>query len=84
MHGFHANYLTERGAMPAIAVNLASNRGHTRFLRGIHLEVGLTCINCHVAMADHALSLLAAENQAGKKKAKRLKHVISSRKAKPK
>lgn len=72
MHGFHANYLTERGADACHSCHPASNRGHTRFLRGIHFEVGLTCINCHGAMADHALSLLAAEIEAGKKKAKRL------------
>jgi len=72
MHGFHANYLTDRGAEACHSCHPASAQGHTRFLRGIHFEVGLECVNCHGTMADHALNLLAAEIDEGKKTAERL------------
>ncbi len=70
IHGFHANYLTDRDA-DACAVCHPSE-GFTQGFRGIHREIGLNCTQCHGKMEDHALSLLAAEKQAGKPGADRL------------
>ncbi len=80
IHGFHANYLTGRDADACHACHPSSSDGHTQYLRGVHHEIGLDCTNCHGNMEDHALSLLVAEENAGKKRAKRLmKHLGPTR-----
>ncbi len=66
MHGWHANYLTGRGAEACQACHPASPSGPTRCLRGLHVEMGLTCVDCHGSMEDHSLSLLKKEQEAGK------------------
>lgn len=76
IHGFHANYLTGRDADACNACHPTSPEGGTRCFRGIHSEIGLDCTSCHWKMEDHALSLLKAEKEAGKKGADRLmKHL---------
>jgi bd-type cytochrome oxidase subunit I len=72
VHGFHANYLTDRGAESCSMCHPSSQTGNTQCLRGIHNEIGLECTNCHGNLEDHALSLLKAEESAGKIGAKRL------------
>lgn len=77
IHGFHANYLTDREVGACHACHPSSPDGHTQCLRGIHNEIGLDCTSCHGNLEDHALSLLMAEEKAGKKSAKRLmKHLV--------
>ncbi|MDM8525632.1 cytochrome ubiquinol oxidase subunit I [Desulfococcaceae bacterium HSG8] len=77
IHGFHANYLTNRDGDACAVCHPSSPQGFTRGFRGIHQELGLDCTNCHGKMEDHALSLLAAEKAAGKKEADRLmKHLV--------
>ena len=49
----------------------------TRAYRGVHRTIGLDCTHCHGAMADHALSLLAAERQAGKASAEKLAALLT-------
>ncbi len=66
MHGFHAVYMTGMGAGACGACHPASPDTVTSGLRGIHLEIGLDCVNCHGPMADHALGLLKAEKAAGR------------------
>ena len=66
LHGFHANYLTDQGPAACASCHPGRPEGITRAYRGIHRTVGLDCTNCHGEMADHALSLLVAEQQAGK------------------
>ena len=66
MHGFHANYLGDLGDDACSACHPSSSDGATHGFRGIHREIELTCANCHFSLQDHALSLLAAEKQAGK------------------
>lgn len=77
IHGFHANTLKGRGADACFFCHQdAAPHGATRFFRGIHNELGFDCTNCHGAIEDHALSLLLAEQQAGKKAAeKRMRHL---------
>ncbi|MDY6791866.1 MAG: cytochrome ubiquinol oxidase subunit I [Thermodesulfobacteriota bacterium] len=80
IHGFHANYLTDRDVEACHACHPSSAGGHTQCLRGIHHEIGLDCTSCHGNLEDHALSLLVAEQKAGKKSAKRLmKHLVPTR-----
>ena len=80
IHGFHANYLTDREVGACHACHPSSPDGQTQFLRGIHNEIGLDCTSCHGNLEDHALSLLMAEKKAGKKSAKRLmKHLVPTR-----
>ncbi|WP_028576530.1 cytochrome ubiquinol oxidase subunit I [Desulfomicrobium escambiense] len=75
IHGFHANYMT--GMEGAQACRACHPESFTRCARGVHAtQAGLTCVNCHGTMEDHALSLLKAEKEAGKAKAERLmRHV---------
>jgi mono/diheme cytochrome c family protein len=72
VHGFHALYLTQRGEDACNACHPGDPRGATQMLRGIHNDLGMTCVNCHGPMEDHALGLLKAEADAGKQKAGRL------------
>ncbi|MFH1060455.1 MAG: cytochrome ubiquinol oxidase subunit I [Pseudomonadota bacterium] len=66
MHGWHANYLTQRGAEACAACHPAAPQGATRCLRGLHADMGQDCTNCHGFIEDHALSLLKREQEAGK------------------
>ncbi|NLW82369.1 MAG: cytochrome C [Desulfovibrionales bacterium] len=81
IHGFHANYMT--GMEDALACHACHPTGpdsHTRCARGVHAsQAGLTCVNCHGTLEDHALSLLKAEKEAGKAKADRLMRHIKPR-----
>jgi mono/diheme cytochrome c family protein len=76
VHGFHALYLTGRGADACQACHPADPRGATRMLRGIHNEIEMNCTNCHGVLEDHALGLLQAEARAGKQQASRMMHLI--------
>ncbi|MDM8516184.1 cytochrome ubiquinol oxidase subunit I [Desulfobacterales bacterium HSG16] len=77
IHGFHANYLTEKDGDACHLCHPSSPDGNTRFFRGIHKSLDMDCINCHGKMEDLALSLLVAEKQAGKKSADRLMKYLS-------
>ena len=72
MHGFHANYLRNRGADACTFCHPASSTGATRYFRDIHHANGLDCTNCHGAAEDHALSLLKKEKEGGKPQAEPL------------
>ncbi len=72
MHGFHANHLPEMGADACRACHPSRADGATRCLRGRHGEAGITCVECHGAIEDHALSLLRHEREAGKTSVQRL------------
>jgi mono/diheme cytochrome c family protein len=81
IHGFHANYMT--GMEEAQACHACHPTGpdsHTLCARGVHAsEAGLTCVNCHGTLEDHALSLLLAERDAGKPKAETLMRHLKPR-----
>jgi hypothetical protein len=79
VHGFHALYLTNRGADACHACHPSDPNGATRMLRGIHNQIELSCINCHGPLEDHALGLLKAESQTHKKSADRLMRLIQPR-----
>ncbi|MFO7717300.1 MAG: cytochrome ubiquinol oxidase subunit I [Desulfohalobium sp.] len=72
IHGWHANYLTDRGAESCNKCHPSSATGPTGCLRGVHEGVGLDCTSCHGTLEDHALSLLKKEQRAGKKSAERM------------
>ncbi len=72
IHGFHANYLTERDSSVCGLCHPASASGSTRSFRGIHNALGLECTACHGTLEDHALSLLVNERYAGKSVADKL------------
>jgi len=72
IHGFHANYLSDRGVDACNACHLSTSSGHIQDLRGIHNETGLDCTSCHGNMEDHALSLVMGKEKIGKKSARQL------------
>ena len=78
IHGFHANYLSDREDAEACnACHPSGADSYTRCARGVHIaRAGMTCVNCHGTLEDHALSLLRFEKEAGKAKADVLmKHI---------
>ena len=78
IHGFHANYMT--GMDGGEACNACHPEAFTRCARGVHATgAGLTCVNCHGTMEDHALALLKGEQSAGKAKAGRLMRHLKPR-----
>jgi hypothetical protein len=66
IHGFHANFLSPQGADACTACHPAAEIGASRSFRGIHHSLDLKCTNCHGSLADHAISLLKAEQASGK------------------
>jgi len=79
IHGFHANFLSGRGAEACALCHPSNPQGATRSFRGIHHDAGLDCTNCHGALEDHALALLLAEKKAGKAGADRLMQHLKPR-----
>ncbi len=74
IHGWHANYMPYQDERACGFCHPSSPSSATVCSRGIHSQVGLTCVNCHGTMADHTLSLLKKEKD--KKGAERLmKHL---------
>ena len=61
IHGWHANYMPENDERACVMCHPAYPEGRTRCFRGIHAEIGLTCVECHGTFSDHALALLKAE-----------------------
>ena len=72
LHGFHANTLRGRGAEACARCHPSRPDGATRFLRGLHGQIGLDCTTCHGALEDHAVGLLKRELETGKRGARRL------------
>jgi hypothetical protein len=66
MHGFHANFMGEKGAAFCVLCHPADPGGATRAFRGIHRLLGLNCTYCHGELEDHAISLLKGELALGK------------------
>ena len=66
IHGFHANYLAERGGAYCVLCHPADTGGATKAYRGIHRLLGLNCTYCHGEIEDHAISLLKGEMENGK------------------
>lgn len=62
MHGWHANYMPYDDARSCVLCHPAKSQGNTRCARGFHNILGITCVNCHGSMQEHALALLKAEN----------------------
>jgi mono/diheme cytochrome c family protein len=72
IHGWHANFLTEREGMTAcVACHPSRPNGPSECFRSHHAEM-MDCTECHGTMEDHALSLLKSEKEAGKAGAERL------------
>jgi len=65
IHGLHAVYLAGRGAEACGMCHPTAPEGVTRAFRGPHQAAGLDCTNCHGTMEDHALALLAHEQNQG-------------------
>ena len=79
IHGWHANFLTDReGAQACSACHPSRSKGPTQFFRSHHSEF-MDCTNCHGTMEDHSLSLLKKELEAGKKSAARLMENLQAR-----
>jgi mono/diheme cytochrome c family protein len=75
MHGFHANYIDDRSQNACLNCHAAYNKTSLCY-RGLHVDMGLTCVDCHGNLTDHALALLVHENQKGNVSARRyMKHL---------
>ncbi len=61
IHGFHANYQYASGADACVLCHPNHPDGPTRCLRGVHSLIGLTCVECHGELSDHAAALLKRE-----------------------
>jgi hypothetical protein len=61
IHGFHANYTAVSGAQACVLCHPAYSKGRTRCSRGLHGGLGLTCLDCHSNLQDHALALLKGQ-----------------------
>ena len=79
IHGWHSQYLSGKGAESCMACHAAlgrsaddkpdDHRPRPLFARDLHIDRGLSCVNCHGVLEDHALSLLQAEKMAGQQRA---------------
>ncbi len=78
VHGWHANYLTDRGTEACYKCHPSTPAGPTRCLRGTH-AAKMDCTRCHGTLEDHALSLLKSEKAAGKPGAERLMRHLEPR-----
>ena len=72
IHGFHVNYLQNRGADACGFCHPSAPRGSTRMLRDFHASIAMDCTSCHGVLEDQALSLLKQEQLDGKDKAQAL------------
>lgn len=80
IHGWHANFLTDREGMQAcVACHPSRPDGPTQCFRSHHAQF-MDCTNCHGTMEDHSLSLLKKEHEAGKPGAARLMANLKARK----
>lgn len=72
IHGWHAPYLADRAGDACLSCHIglgrspedSASRPRPLFARSMHIERGLSCVNCHGVMENHALALLTAENSA--------------------
>jgi len=75
MHGLHANYIDDTTQNACLNCHAAYN-GTSLCYRGLHEDIGLTCVDCHGSLTDHALSLLVYEKKKGNQSSMRLmKHM---------
>ncbi|WP_147820349.1 cytochrome ubiquinol oxidase subunit I [Salidesulfovibrio onnuriiensis] len=79
IHGFHANFLTDRGSEACAFCHPNRPDGPTKCLRGLHAQADIGCVRCHGYLEDHALSLLKHEDGKGKQGAKRLMAHLKAR-----
>ncbi len=79
IHGWHANFLTNRGVNACFQCHPSRPSGPTKCLRGVHSE-NLNCTSCHGFLEDHALSLLKKEHADKKPGAERLMKHLKPRK----
>jgi len=76
MHGFHANYIDDKTHNACLNCHAAYN-GESLCYRGLHVDIGLTCVDCHGNLTDHALALLINEKNEGNKSALRyMKYLV--------
>lgn len=79
IHGWHSQYLSGRQADACLTCHTALGRAPGKpeaaprplFARDLHIDRGLSCVDCHGSLEDHSLALLKAEKQAGQAKADR-------------
>ncbi len=81
IHGFHAAYMTGQGEEACSRCHPTAKNGITQAQRDNHAASELGCPRCHGFLEDHALSLLAAEQEAGKKAAAWLMGPLAPRSA---
>ncbi|HPR47765.1 MAG TPA: c-type cytochrome [Spirochaetota bacterium] len=70
IHGFHAGYIKQKDSGACLKCHPSSTVTGTMSSRGIHETVGMTCVECHGTMDQHALALL--KHESAKKTSARL------------
>ena len=76
IHGLHAVYMPLEGADACALCHPAHSGGNTRCERGVHKRLGLTCVDCHGQLAEHAAALLLGQKE--KKGSERLLKLLES------
>ncbi len=71
IHGWHAQYLSDRGPEACHQCHPSDPKGATNAFRGRH-AMSFDCTDCHGYMEDHALSLLKTAKQVNEKTVGRL------------
>jgi mono/diheme cytochrome c family protein len=77
IHGFHANYIDDTSSKACLNCHAELN-GDSLCYRGIHSQIGLSCVDCHGSLSDHAISLLVYEKNSGKMTSQRYLNHLSS------
>lgn len=77
LHGFHVNFLKDRGRRACDLCHPSAPTGRTRMSRDIHASLGMDCTSCHGVLEDQALELLKKEQQQGKLHAQQLMRRIA-------
>ncbi len=82
IHGFHANYLSGMDQEACNMCHPSRADGNTNCFRGRHTQVGVSCVECHGSLEDHALALLAKQGSmnASQKLSRGLEPVFASSK----
>jgi hypothetical protein len=62
IHGFHANYLSGMDQDACNMCHPSAEEGNTTCYRGRHATNYISCTECHGALEDHALGLLAGQS----------------------
>ncbi len=62
IHGWHANYMPFENEQSCRLCHPDHPDGNTKCSRSVHDRLGMTCVDCHGHINDHAISLLKGQS----------------------